>query len=278
VTGTLSAALALGVSYGIVGVAVAIVAAGTRALHLAVGTVATAGLTTALVVGVTAVTGVSGPVALLIGMTAGAVASALLGPVVLARLPAGALWPIGFVVGAAVLEALVARSLGSTTVRPDPLLDLGIGATGTAIAVGLPVAAAGTLLLTRSRWGRRLRIAGSSRPAAERTGIRVLGIRSAALAVAGATAVLAAALVAPVVALGPAQSAGLTVRGVAAAALLGRADPVWALPGGLALGLAEALGQRWWPQAGGEVAVAVLVVAVLVVRGAESSRSWGRAW
>ena len=89
---------------------------------------------------------------------------------------------------------------------------------------------------------------------------------------------MAAALAAPVVALGPAQSAGLTVRGIAAAALLGRSSPAWALPGGLALGIAEAVGQRAWPEAGGEVAVAVLVVGVLAIRGAESARGWGRAW
>jgi branched-subunit amino acid ABC-type transport system permease component len=276
---TASAALALGVAYGIVGVAVALVAAATRALHLAVGAVATAGLTVALLLGVTDVTHIPGPVALLIGLAVGAAASALLGPVVLARLPAGAAWPVGFVVAAGVLEAAVNRTLGARTVRPDPLVDLGgLDATGTAVVVGLPAALLVTWLVTSSRWGRRLRIAGSSPAAAEQGGIRVLGIRSAALAVAGAAAVLAAALVAPVVALGAAQSAGLTVRGIAAAALLGRVGPVWALPGGLLLGTAEALGQRWWPQAGGEVVVALVIVGVLVVRGAESARAWGRAW
>lgn len=276
---TLSAALALGVAYGVVGVAVAIVAAATRTLHLAVGAVATAGLTVALLLGVTELTGIPAPVALLIGLAVGAAVSALLGPAVLARLPAGAMWLIGLVVAAAVIEAVLAQTAGGRTVRPDPLLDIaGLPATATAIIIGLPAAVLLTWLVNATRWGRRVRIAGSSPPAAERAGIRVLGVRSAALAVAGAAAVLAAALVAPVVAIGPAQSAGLTVRGVAAVALLGRAGAVWALPGGLALGFAEAIGQRLWPQAGGEVTVAVVVVAVLLWRGAEAGRAWGRTW
>lgn len=279
VDGVAGTAIALGVAYGVVGVAVAVVAAATRSLFLAVGAVATAGLTTALLLGVTGVTGIPGPVALAVGLAIGALTGALLGPAVLARRPAGVAWPVGFVVAAGAVEALLLRTVGGRAVRPDPLLDLGaIGAVGTAVVVGLPVALAVTWLVTRSRWGHRVRIAGSSPPAAERSGIRVLGIRSAALAVAGAAAVLAAALAAPVVPLGPAQAAGLTVRGIAAAALLGRAGPAWALPGGLALGIAEAVGQRAWPAAGGEVAVALVVVTVLVALGAEGARAWGRAW
>lgn len=275
----LGPALALGVAYSVIGVAVAVVAAATRSLFLAVGAVATAGLAVALVLGVTEVTHVPGPLALAAGLAAGALLGALLGPVVLARRPAGVVWPIGFVVAAGAIEALLLRTVGGRAVRPEPLLSLpGADAVGTAVVVGLPVAGAVTWLLARSRWGHRLRVAGSSPPAAARAGIRVLGIRSAALALAGAAAVLAAALAAPVVPLGAAQAAGLTVRGIAAAALLGRAGPLWAVPGGLVLGLAEALGQRAWPSAGGELAVAVVVVGVLVVRGAEGARAWGRAW
>ena len=277
--GVVGTAVALGVAYGVIGVAVAVVAAATRSLFLAVGAVATAGLTSALLLGVTEVTGVPGPVALLTGVAVGAALGAALGPVVLARRPAGVTWLVGFVVAAGAIEALLLRTVGGRAVRPDPLLDLGgLGAVGTAVLVGLPVAAACTWVVVRSRWGARARIAGSSPAAAERAGIRVLGIRSAALAVAGAAAVLAAALAAPVVPLGPAQAASLTVRGIAAAALLGRAGPAWAIPGGLALGVAEAVGQRVWPAAGGEVAVALVVVGVLAFRGSEGMRAWGRAW
>lgn len=272
-------ALALGVAYSVIGVAVAVVAAATRSLFLAVGAVATAGLAVALVLGVTEFTHVPGPLALVAGLATGAALGALLGPVVLARRPAGVVWPIGFVVAAGAIEGLLLRTVGGRAVRPDPLVALpGVGAVGTAVAIGLPVAATVAWLLARSRWGHRLRVAGSSPPAAARAGIRVLGIRSAALALAGAAAVLAAGLAAPVVPIGAAQAAGLTVRGIAAAALLGRASPVWAVPGGLVLGFAEALGQRAWPAAGGEVAVAIVVVGVLVARGAEGARAWGRAW
>lgn len=272
-------ALALGVAYAVVGVAVAVVAAATRSLFLAVGAVATAGLTVALLLGVTELTHVPGPVALAAGLLVGALLGAALGPVVLARRPVGVVWPVGFVVAAGAIEALVLRTVGGRAVRPDPLLDLPVvGAVGTAVVVGLPVALAIAWAVERTRWGRRLRIAGASPPAAARAGIRVLGIRSAALGLAGAAGVLAAALAAPVVPIGPAQAAGLTVRGVAAAAVLGRGGPAWALPAGLVLGGAEAIGQRVWPAAGGEVAVAAVVVGLLVWRGPDAARAWGRAW
>lgn len=277
--GVLGTALALGVAYAVIGAAVAVVVAATRSLFLAVGAVATAGLTVSLLLGVSEVTGVPGPVALLAGLGIGAALGAVLGPVVLARRPAGMAWPVGFVVAAGAIEALLLRTVGGRAVRPDPLLALpGVDVVGVAVVVGVPVALVLSWLVTRARWGHRARIAGSSPAAAAQSGIRVLGIRSAALAVAGAAAVLAAALAAPVVPIGAAQAAGLTVRGIAAAALLGRAAPVWALPGGLALGLAEALGQRLWPAAGGEVVVATVVVVVLVVRGADGARAWGRVW
>lgn len=271
-------ALALGVAYGVIGVAVAVVVAATRSLFLAVGAVASAGLGVALLLGATEVTGIPGPLALVLGLVAGGLLGAALGPAVLAR-RGGIAWPIGFVVAAGAVEALVLRTVGGRAVRPDPLLELpGVGAVGVAVVVGLPVALAVTWVLARTRWGHRVRIAGSSADAAARSGIRVLGVRSAALGIAGAAAVLAAALAAPVVPIGPAQAAGLTVRGIAAAALLGRVGPAWALPGGLVLGLVEAVGQRAWPAAGGEVGVALVVVGVLAVRGSDSSRAWGRPW
>jgi hypothetical protein len=37
-------------------------------------------------------------------------------------------------------------------------------------------------------------------------------------------------------------------------------------------------GATLWPGAGGEVAIAVVVVGVLAVRGGEHLRAWGRAW
>lgn len=274
----LGPALALGVAYGVIGVAVAVVVAATRSLFLAVGAVATAGLMVALVLGVTEVTGVPGPVALVLGLAVGGALGAALGPVVLVR-RSGVAWPIGFVVAAGALESLVLRTVGGRAVRPDPLVELpGVGTVGVAVVVGAPAALAVTWLLARTRWGHRVRIAGSSPAAAAHAGIRVLGVRSAALGLAGVAAVLAAALAAPVVPIGPAQAAGLTVRGIAAAALLGRVGPAWALPGGLALGLVEALGQRAWPAAGGELAVAAVVVTVLVARGSDATRSWGRPW
>jgi hypothetical protein len=90
--------------------------------------------------------------------------------------------------------------------------------------------------------------------------------------------VLAGLLITPVVFVGTGQAAGLTVRGVAAAALLGTGGPAWALAGGLLLGSVEVAGGAAWPRAGGELAVAAVVVGVLVLRGGEHLRAWGRTW
>jgi branched-chain amino acid transport system permease protein len=133
-------------------------------------------------------------------------------------------------------------------------------------------------LVGHTRWGRRLRVVGASPAAAERSGSSPAVVRSGALARWGAVAVLAGLLIAPVTFVGVGQAAPLTVRGVAAAALLGPGGPRWAVPGGLALGAVEAVSQSVWPRAGGEVGVAMLVVLLLVWRGSERSQAWGRAW
>ncbi len=190
---------------------------------------------------------------------------------------------MGFAVLGAAIEAAAARTLGTRTVRPGLLLDLpGVAgldaAVVVAIVVGLPAAGLLSLAVARTRWGRRLRLVGGSDLAAAHSGVDPDRVRTVAFAVAGAVAVLAGLLVAPITFVGPAQAASLTVRGVAAAALLGRGSPAWAVPAGLALGLAEAAAQSAWPVAGGDVAVALVVIAVLVVRGSDAGRAWGRAW
>jgi ABC-type uncharacterized transport system permease subunit len=134
------------------------------------------------------------------------------------------------VVAAGVLDAGLARGVTARTFRPDPLLDLpALGpldpAVTTALALGVPAVAVLALLLARTRWGRRVRLVGGSTAAAERAGVSPPRVRAQALAVGGAATVLAGLLIAPVVFVGTGQAAGLTVRGVAAAALLGTGGP-----------------------------------------------------
>lgn len=279
---SVGAALALGSAYAAVGAAVAVVAAATRTLHLAVGQVLVAGVLVHLVL-VSPVVGLPVPLALLVAVAVGVVLSAALGPLVLDRLPAGAPALVGLIVAAGVLDAAVARAVTARPVVARPLLDLPAVAgvdprVVTAVAIGLPVAAACALLLAGTRWGRLVRLVGGSPDAAEALGRSPAGIRASALGLAGAVAVTAGTLIAPIVTVGTAQAGGLTVRAVAAATLLGVGGPVVAVAGGLLLGATEVLGGALWPAAGAELAVAVLVVGALVARGDQQRRAWGRAW
>jgi branched-chain amino acid transport system permease protein len=281
------AALGLGLAYALLGAAVSVVAVATRTLYLAVGAVLVAGVLVALVVA-SPVLGLPAGVGVVAGLATGAALSAALGPLVLDRLPAGATWLVGLVVAAGVVDAATARGLTAQVLRPAPLLPLpGLGPAGAevvsaevvvAVAVGAPAVALLAWSVTRTRWGRRVRLVGAAEPVAERCGIAPSLARMQALAVGGAAAVLAGLLAAPIATIATGQAGALTVRGVAAAALLGAGGPVAAVLGGLLLGAVEVAGATWWPAAGGEVAVTVLVVGVLALRGGAHLRAWGRAW
>jgi branched-subunit amino acid ABC-type transport system permease component len=278
----LPAAVALGATYAVVGAAVAVVAVATRTLHLAVGQVLVAGVLVALVLGSPA-TGLPGPVAVVGAIAVGAVLSAALGPVVLDRLPPGLPWLLGLVVAAGTVDAALARGLTAATYRPPTLLPFpavaGLAPEVVAALVLGPVLALGLAgLLVGTRWGRRVRLVGGSPTAASRAGVPPALVRAQALALGGAAAVVAGLLAAPIAFVGTGQATGFTVRGVAAAALVGRGGPGWALVGGPLLGLAEVAGATWWPAAGGEVAIASTVIAILAVRGGEHLRAWGRTW
>lgn len=281
-TAGLGAALALGSAYAAVGAAVAVVAAATRTLHLAVGQVLVAGVLVHLVL-VSPLVGLAPLAALLIAVAVGALLSSALGPLVLDRLPTGAPTLVGLVVAAGVLDAAVARAVTARPVVARPLLDLpAVGGVEprvvTAIALGLPIAVGCAALLAWTRWGRLVRLVGGAPAAAEALGRSPQVVRATALGLAGAVAVVAGLLAAPVVTVGTAQAGGLTVRAVAAATLLGVGGPVVAVVGGLLLGAAEVLGGSLWPAAGAEVAVAVVVVGALLARGDQQRRAWGRPW
>lgn len=275
-------ALALGVAYALVGAGVAVVATASRTLHLAVGQVLVAGVLVHLVLG-SAVLDLPAGAGLVAALAVGALLSALLEPLVLRPLPPGLAWLVGLVVAAGVLDAALARGITARTFRPEPLVALP-GLAGldpgvvVAVVLGLPATLGLGLVLGRTRWGRRVRVVGGSPAAAVRGGISPSRVRAQALALGGAATVLSGLLVAPVVFVGTGQATGYTVRGVAAAALLGTGGPGWALAGGLLLGAAEVAGGALWPEAGAEVAVALLVVVVLLARGGEHRRAWGRTW
>jgi branched-chain amino acid transport system permease protein len=282
VSAAIGAALALGLTYALLGAAVAIVAIATRTLHLAVGQVLVAGLLTALVVA-SPVLGVPRAVAIGAAVLLGAALSASLGPLVLDRLPAGLAGLLGLVVAAGTLDALLARTLTAGTFRPAPVVVLPVVGDldpGVVAAVVIGPAAVGVIvwLLASTRWGRRVRLVGGSATAAARAGVDPVRVRAQALALGGAAAVVAGLLAAPISFVGTGQATGFTVRGIAAAALLGRGGPLAAVAGGLLLGSAEVAGATLWPGAGGELAIALVVATVLATRGGDHLRAWGRAW
>lgn len=273
-SGLLATAIALGVVYGLIGAAVATVATATRTLHLAVGPILVAGvvLRAALVA-----VGIPELVAVPAALALGALLSALLEPLVLQPLRDSLARLVGLAVAAAVLEAATARLFGSRTLRPEGVLG-DIDPVVTAVAIGAPLVLLLAAAVEHSRWGRRLRLVGGNPAAAGRAGIHPGITRASALAVAGAVAVLAGLLVAPIVFVGGGQGPGLTLRAIAAALLLGRRAPLWAVPGGLALGVVETLALRLAPAHWPEIAVGALVVGLLALRGHDEERSWGRPW
>ena len=277
------AALVLGSVYGLLGAAVAVTAVATRTLHLAVGEVLVAGVLLEVLVGVDVVTSIPTPLVVLAALAVGAALSALLEPLVLCWLPGGAPVLVGIALVAGVLDALTVRAVGARTYRPTAFLDLpdvgGIpGSVVSALVFGGLGAAVLGIALARTRWGRRVRLAGSAPEAAPYFGITPARTRAAALAVTGAAAVLAGLLVTPVTFVGAGQGAGFTIRGVAAALILGRVGPFRAIVAGLALGFAEAVALSVWPGVGSGVFVGLVVIVVLVARGSEEERAWGRAW
>ena len=280
-----SSGLALGAAYALVGASVAVVGAATRTIHLAIGEILVVGVLTRLYLEAAGV-----PVALAVagGVAAGALLSASLEPLVLARLRPGIAWLVGLAVAAAVIQTTASRLLASRSFRPRPLVETDVSvALGsihldapvlTALALGVPGALVIAVLVRMSGWGRRVRLVGGSSEAASAAGVSPGMVRAGALAASGAAAVLAGLLVAPITFVGLGQGASFTIRAAAAAALLGRGGPAWALAGGAVVGMTEAAAQSRWPQFGGDVAIGMVLVAVLAARGGDRLRAWGRPW
>lgn len=266
----LTTALALGVVQAALGVAVVAVTRVTGTLHLAIGpVVVAAGLT-----GSAATALGAAPAAAL----AAAAVAGVVGSVALTPLLAGSDDPtvrlVGLLVAGGVLELGTARVLGGAARRPPPLL--GDDPVVAALAVGVPLVALLAVALVRSRWGRRLRLVGGSPSAAERIGVDPRRTVVATLAIAGVVAAVAAALIAPVGALGVGDGLGLTLRGTAAAVVLGRGGAGRAAAGGTLLGAVEAAALALPSASAPDLAVAAVVVVVLLA--ASRTRGWERTW
>jgi branched-chain amino acid transport system permease protein len=266
----LTTALALGVVHAALGVAVVAVTRVTGTLHLAIGPVVVAA---GLAGSAAAALGASAPLALAVAAVAGVVGSIALTPV-LAGSDDPTVRLIGLLVAGGVLELGTARLLGGAARRPPPLL--GDDPVVAALAVGGPLVAVLAVALTRSRWGRRLRLVGGSPTAAERIGVDPRRTVVVTLAVAGVVAAVAAALIAPVGALGVGDGLGLTLRGTAAAVVLGGRGAGRAAAGGALIGAVEAAALALPSASAPDLVVAAVVVAVLLA--APSTRGWERTW
>lgn len=269
----LTTAAALGAVYALVGLAVVAVSRVTRTLHLAVGPV----LAVAVLAEVTLVSvGVPTPVAVAGAALVAIAASIALEPLVLRPLEDPTDRLVGLVVAAAVLEVAATRLVGARTLAPptlvgdDPLLS--------AVAVGAPLAAAVAVALGATRWGRQVDLVGGSEAAAARVGVSPGAVRLATLAVSGVVVATAAALIAPITPVAAGGTLPLTLRGVAAAVLLGRLDPARAVAGGLLVGAVEATALTVLPGRAVELGVAAVVIALALAIRPGSRRGWARAW
>lgn len=282
-TELVTSAVVLGSVYALLGAAVALVSVATRTLHLAIGEILVVGVLVQLITGTEVVTGIPPVLAVVAAVGVGALLAALLEPLVLRWFTTPVHRLVGLAVAAGLIQSLTVSTLGARTYRPGLLLgfpDLANvpGESVAAIALGVPGALVIAAALRWTRWGRRVRVAGGSSDAAARSGFSLGWLRASVLAVSGAAAVLAGLLVTPVTFVVAGQGAAFTVRGLAASLVLGRVGPTLAIAAGLGLGIVEAVAVNLWPGLGSEVAVAGVVVAVLVLRGSEETKGWGRAW
>lgn len=272
--GTLTTtAAALGVAYALVGLAVVAVSRVTRTLHLAVGPVlALAALAQVSLLAA----GVVAPVAFAGAAVVAVAASVALEPLVLRPLADPTDRLVGLVVAGAVLEVATTRLTGARTLAPPPVV--GDDPLLAAVAVGAPLALLVALALGATRWGRQVDLVGGSEDAAERVGVSPGAVRLATLAASGVVVALAAVLVAPIAPVAAGGTLPLTLRGVAAAVVLGRLDPARAVAGGLLVGAVEATALAVLPGRAVELGVAAVVVAIALVVRPGRRRGWARAW
>lgn len=272
-TTLLTTAAALGTVYALVGLAVVAVSRVTRTLHLAVGPVlAVAALAEVTLVAVGAPT----PVALGGAAVVAVAASIALEPLVLRPLGDPTDRLVGLVVAGAVLEVAATRLVGARTLAPPTLV--GDDPLVAAVVLGAPLALVVAVALGATRWGRQVDLVGGSEDAAARVGVSPGAVRLGTLAVSGVVVAAAAALVAPIAPIAASGTLPLTLRGVAAAVLLGRLDAGRAVLGGLLVGTVEAVALAVLPGRAVELGVAAVVIALAVAIRPGHRRGWARAW
>ncbi len=143
-------------------------------------------------------------------------------------------------------------------VRPVQILTL---------VVALAILALLALVMFKSSFGLRLRATALDSEAAAEVGVRVGRVSMGTWAIAGAIAGLSAILVSSQVVFSAFFMSRLMLRALAAALLGGLTSVTGAFAGGIFLGMAEGvIGFQWIAPGAVEASLAVLVMAVLIVR------------
>jgi branched-chain amino acid transport system permease protein len=287
--------LAAGGVYGLLGAGLSLVYRLTGVVHFALGELVGLGVFVTLLVaagsGPVAQTGIGGArfaVALAVGVVACVAAGAAtylvaVQPYLERRSTFG--WVAATLAVAFAVHAALEAGFGRPAyVFPDPLpfRRLGHGGFVTVggaeielraffvVGISLLLAAAASLLLTRSRAGRGLRAIVD-----DPEGARIVGVPSellvgAAFSLAGGVAALAAIAAAPSAPFGADTGSLLGVKGLVAALVVGFRSPLSAFAAGLAVGVVESTvsnasiaGHGLGPQYAGAIVVALALAALL---------------
>lgn len=296
--------LAAGAVYGLVAIAHVLVYRLTGIVYFAFGDLIGLGVFAALLVaagtGPVTQTNVGGArflLALTVGMGVCVAASAAgYWIAVLPHLERGSV--IGWIAATVAIAYAVRSSIDvfftrSSYVFPDPLPFREIGRAGFVtiggasiqvraffvVAVAVVLAAAASLLLTRSKLGRGLRAIESDVEAAALVGLPVTRLVAAAFALAGGLAAVAAVVAAPSAPFGVETGSLIGVKALVAALLVGFSSPAAGFAAGLGVGVAESaianlrVGGLELGAAYREVLPLLVVLVVVALRGALTRRA-----
>lgn len=272
--------LSIGFIYGLIALGFVIIFKATRVVHFAHPTVAVLG---AYVVG-RAHQSLGFWLALLVGIVAAAVTSALIEFVIIrrARVPDPAILSIITLGVAIALGAELRRQIGPQVYRlGDPWGADVVRVWGSVIPqTRIAAAVAAVLILVLfalafrlSGWGVAMRAASEDREAAALMGIRLNRVSLGAWALAGALATIAGVFFATFPSGGVSNLTELAILGAFPAAIIGGLDsPTGAVVGGLLVGVATTLASGYEPQlqflgrGAFEVVPFVLMFLVLLIR------------
>lgn len=261
--------LATAAIYAIIGMAVLIAHTGTRVLHLAIGEVAMAGALVAA--GLAAIWPVWA--AVVVGVVVAAAVSAAGERILVAPLARRVeLAAILLIAGGVVLRELL-RGVYSRSAYAFPSIGGVIHPAGgtlrvadvVTVVVAAAIAGGGSWVMRSTLAGAALRATAAAPDSAELIGVDTARVRTAAFAVAGGLAAIAALLAAGRLPLAATAGVPLALKGIAAAVAGGLRSPVSVCAGAVAIAAVQVVG-TYFLGSGGEV-LADLVALLFLLAG-----------